>query len=93
LAENRHIENFLLIYLHSTGEEPYTIQKETVEKNKDKLLFTSYQKLLKPWLEACYKECESQKIRFFIKDFIDWINKNFKENEEEWRYGYGKIDY
>ncbi len=78
LMKKENIHDFLLIYLHGTGEKPTSIKKELVENNKDKLLFTSYQKLLKPWLEECYKECESQKVRFFIKDFIDWIDKNFK---------------
>ncbi len=86
LIENKHINDFLLIYLHGTGEKPTSIKKEIVENNKDRLLFTSYQNLLKPWLEECYKECESQKVRFFIKDFIDWINENFKENKEELNY-------
>jgi len=74
-------DNFVLIYLHGTGEEPTSIRREAVENNRDKLLSTSYQELLRPWLEECYKECESQKVRFFIKDFIDWINENFKEIE------------
>lgn len=77
--QEKYGDNFLLIYLHGTGEEPTSIRREAVENNKDKLLFTSYQKLLRPWLEECYKECESQKVRFFIKDFIDWINENFRE--------------
>ena len=86
LMKKKNIHDFLLIYLHGTGEKPTSIKKELVENNKDKLLFTSYQKLLKPWLEECYKECESQKVRFFIKDFIDWIDENFKENKEELNY-------
>lgn len=72
------VKDFLLVYLHGTEEGPHSISKETIESDSDKFVFTSYRKLLIPWLEECYKECESQKVRFFIKDFLIWIEKNFK---------------
>ncbi|WP_456401434.1 PDDEXK-like family protein [Persephonella sp.] len=83
LRELSESKDFLLIYLHGFGEKPRSISKETVEKNSDKFLFTSYTKFLIPWLNDCYKECESQKVRFFLKDFEEWILKNFKDIEEE----------
>ncbi|WP_457627033.1 hypothetical protein, partial [Persephonella sp.] len=61
---------------------PRSISEETVEENYDKFLFTSYRKLLIPWLNDCYKECKSQKVRFFLKDFEEWILKNFTDIEE-----------
>ncbi len=79
----RENKDFLLIYLHGFGERPTSISKEIIEENSDKFLFTSYRKFLIPWLNDCYKECESQKVRFFLKDFKEWILKNFRDIEEE----------
>jgi len=78
------IRDFRLVYLHGTGEKPHSISKETIDNNKDKFKFESYSGLLIPWLKECYRECESQKVRFFIKDFIIWIERNFKESSEEY---------
>ncbi|RUM49916.1 MAG: hypothetical protein DSY47_02775 [Hydrogenothermus sp.] len=82
LKELSGSKEFLLIYLHGFGEKPKSISEKTVEKNSDKFLFTSYRKFLIPWLNDCYKECESQKVRFFLKDFKEWILKNFRDIEE-----------
>ncbi len=73
-------KDFLLIFLPGTKREPMSISDNN--KNSRNFINVTYKELLIPWLEECYKNCESQKVRFFIKDFIDWINKNFKEAEE-----------
>jgi hypothetical protein len=70
-------ENFILIFLTATKREPQSISLKN--KNSNKFINVSYNEFLVPWLEECYKNCESQKVKFFIKDFIDWIKINFKE--------------
>ncbi|WP_457642243.1 PDDEXK-like family protein [Persephonella sp.] len=82
LKELSRSKEFLLIYLHGFGEKPKSISEKTIKENSDKFLFTSYRKFLIPWLNDCYKECESQKVRFFLKDFKEWILKNFRDIEE-----------
>ncbi|SMC10060.1 PD-(D/E)XK nuclease family protein [Nitratiruptor tergarcus] len=73
-------KDFILIFLAGTKRDPISISKE--HKNSDKFLNTTYKALLVPWLKECYKNCESQKVKFFVKDFQEWIERNFKEMEE-----------
>jgi hypothetical protein len=73
----KNYENFILIFLTATKREPQSISSKN--KNSNKFINVSYNEFLVPWLEECYKNCESQKVKFFIKDFIDWIKTNFKE--------------
>ena len=79
-------DNYLLVYLDALAREPETIDpkvREELEKlNKFKTL--DYANFLRNWLEACYKECEAEKIRWFIKDFIVWIDKYYREARYEY---------
>jgi hypothetical protein len=74
---DKNYENFILIFLTATKRKPQSISSKN--KNSNKFINVSYNEFLVPWLEECYKNCESQKVKFFIKDFIDWIKINFKE--------------
>lgn len=73
--------DYLLIYLPGLKREAESIKPETKEKLKQrgKFLETNYRKLLIPWLRECIKECEADKVRWFLKDFVSWIEKSFKE--------------
>ena len=77
--------NYILIYLDGWGRKATTIDKQTKEvlKQEGKFLETSYNNFLKPWLLQCYKECEAEKVRWFLKDFVNWIENNFKEEVED----------
>ena len=76
-------KDYLLIFLTCDGREPseWSIPKDDRAKleEKGKLTTLSYRKLLLPWLEECLKECEADKVRWFIRDFISWIKENCKE--------------
>ena len=75
-----------MIYLTCDGRTPseWSIPKDKMEKLKKegKLVSLSYRELLIPWFRECLKECEAEKIRWFIRDFISWIEKNCKEVSE-----------
>jgi len=77
--------DYLLIYLSGLKREAESIKPETKEKlkQKGKFLETNYYKLLIPWLKECIKECEADKVRWFLKDFVNWIENNFKEEVED----------
>lgn len=77
-------ENYILIYLDGWGREATSMDEQTKEKLKQegKFLEVSYNNFLKPWLIKCYKECEAEKVRWFLKDFVNWIEDNFKEEVE-----------
>jgi len=65
-------KNFILIFL-----TPYGRQAKTAPETKEQLkkyFECSYKDLLKPWLKECLKECKAEKVKFFIQDFIDWID-------------------
>ncbi|WP_456401917.1 PDDEXK-like family protein [Persephonella sp.] len=74
---------FLLIYLHGYGKKSETISEKNREKYKNNFLETSYINFVVPWFEDCYKECESQKFRFFLEDFIKWVKNNFYNIEKD----------
>ena len=35
-----------------------------------------------PWLEDCRRDCEAQKIRDFLSDFIPYIESDLKRESE-----------
>ncbi|EDP76309.1 PD-(D/E)XK nuclease family protein [Hydrogenivirga sp. 128-5-R1-1] len=80
-------ESYLLIFLTCDGREPseWSIPKgERAELEKSgKLITLSYGEFLKSWLKECLKECEADKVRWFIRDFISWIEENCKEVSDD----------
>ena len=84
---NEYLKNkrksYLLIFLTCDGREPseWSIPKGERAKLEEagKLITLSYGEFLKSWLEECLKECEADKVRWFIRDFISWIEENCRE--------------
>lgn len=76
-------QDYLLIYLSGSGEGPSTWSIAEGERGKleaeGKLLVLGYREFLVPWLKECLKECEADKVRWFLKDFVAYIEKNFQE--------------
>ena len=87
---NRYLKNkwkdkYILIFLHGGWQEVASIRRKEKEelKSKGRFLEVSYNNFLKPWLIRCYKECEAEKVRWFLEDFITWVEDNFKVEEVE----------
>ena len=80
-------KDYLLIFLPCDGREPseWSITKEErAELEKEgKLITLSYRQLLLPWLKECLNECEADKVRWFIRDFISWIEENCREVNDD----------
>ena len=77
---------FILIYLSGNGSEPTSIDNEPKKEllENKKLINRSYAGKFLVWLGTCYKECESNKYRWFLKDFIRYVEITFpKINIEE----------
>ena len=76
---NKYRNNYLLIYLSGTGATPqslrYAMQQALATQRK--LLVLSYQEHLQHWLTSCYKECHAEKVRWFLRDFIDFVVRGF----------------
>lgn len=78
--EKKYKDNFVLVYLSGAGNEPESIkegEKEILER-QGKLKVLAYPVGFKNWLESCYKECKAEKIRWFLKDFIEYTERNFR---------------
>lgn len=82
--------NFILVYLSGSGAGPSekSIEPEKLSglKNENRFVTLSYRNQLSDWLRSCREKCEAERIRFFIQDFIDYIERNFPlydETEEE----------
>lgn len=88
---NEYLKNkrksYLLIFLTCDGREPseWSIpkSKRTELEKAGKLIILSYEKFLLPWLKECLKECEADKVRWFIRDFISWIEENCREVSDD----------
>jgi hypothetical protein len=74
-------KKYILIYLSGDGSSPSSIKKEErkVLEKEGRLMVLSYSRFLNRWLNESYPLCESEKLRYFVKDFIQWVNKNFRE--------------
>jgi hypothetical protein len=72
-------ENFTIIFLTQDGRKPTSLKEEVLEKLLDKgqLLTVAYPGRFKQWLEACIKECCSDKVRWFLRDFTDFVEHKF----------------
>lgn len=60
---------FCLIYLTPDGREPDSISP----KDENRLLLMSYRSHILEWLRECCQLCESDKFRWFLRDFMDYI--------------------
>ncbi|HHW43585.1 MAG TPA: PD-(D/E)XK nuclease family protein [Desulfotomaculum sp.] len=83
--ESKYKDKFCLIYLSGNGNKPQSIRSGEWQnlEQQGKAKAISYPHKFKEWLESCYKECKSEKIRWFLQDFVNYVERNFRiENEE-----------
>lgn len=75
----KRYSDFAIVYLSREGSEPQSINEKEREKliREKKLVIFSYGLELRDWLERCYKECKSEKFRWFLRDFIEYIDNTF----------------
>lgn len=79
--ERRFKQNFLIVYLSKRTEKPkeHSISSENLDlliENKQ-FIQISFEIHLKEWLRNSFRECESEKMRWFLKDFISYLDNNF----------------
>ena len=73
-----------LIYLTPDHRSPESLSDSELENHQKsgRLHCWSYQDELRDWLEACRRDCEAQKIRDFLSDFIAYIESDLKRESE-----------
>jgi len=84
--EDSHIPNYrgklLTIYLNKNEDMPKNFSdaskiKSLNDKQKNgEFIIVSYDVFAKTFLQQCYEKCESTRFRYFIADFIEFIEKN-----------------
>lgn len=78
--EKKYSGNYKIIYLSGDRTPP---NENSIDINsqeyKDKVLLISYETEIMKWLEACYKECQAEKFRWFLKDFVNYVQQHFKD--------------
>jgi hypothetical protein len=65
-----------LVYLTPDGRMPLSLTSEEIEHHKRSNWFVcwSYKVELRRWLESCIRLCEAEKIRAFLRNFIEYID-------------------
>jgi len=74
----------VLIYLTPDGRRPESLGRARSEEAEagGYLRRWSYQVELREWLVSCRRDCEAQKIRDFLSDFIAYIELKLKRESE-----------
>lgn len=74
----------ILIYLTPDGRRPEFLEEAAFAgaKADGSLRCWSYQVELRAWLEACGRDCKSEKIRHFLGDFIAYISTAMKRETD-----------
>ena len=80
-------DKFCLVYLTPEGRNPSenSIEASRREdlKNDRKLICVSYSRHIREWIEECCRLCESDKFRWFLRDFMEYIIDNFPTYDVE----------
>ena len=73
-----------LIYLTPDRRPPELLSDSELENHRKsrRLHCWSYQDELRDWLKDCRRDCEAQKIRDFLSDFIAYIESDLKRESE-----------
>jgi hypothetical protein len=77
----RFNEKFVIIYLSKNYNKPekHSISHQDLQIliKKKQFIQISFENELKMWVKNCAKECQSERIRYFLKDFLTYLNNNF----------------
>ncbi len=83
----RHLDGvshgeFLMVYLSQSGGEPSTksISANKLEslKKDGHVKILNYSSVMRGWLRACLRECQAEKIRWFLRDFENYLTVEFQ---------------
>lgn len=76
--KKRYKGKFCLLYLTWKGDNPKEKSiacnlREELKRDR-KLICISYRRDILKWIEECCRLCESDRFRWFLRDFVDYIN-------------------
>ncbi len=70
-----------ILYLSGNGNDPETLPKEG--EGRERCLTIPYRTRdgkppsLENWIRRCGEQCEAERVRWFLKDFLEYIEGNF----------------
>ena len=70
-----------MLYLSGDGSDP-----QLPESLMDFSRTVPYRKIgnggsVEGWIEQCWRECEAERVRWFLQDLLEYIQRMFKENQ------------
>ncbi len=78
-------KEFCLVFITPDGRKPETIRNRDDLIQKGELYCLSYRSDILGWIEECWQLCESDKFRWFLHDFREYIRDEpfaFEENDD-----------
>lgn len=75
--KDKYEDKFCLVFITPDGREPKTIANPDDLIQKGELYLLSYSSDILSWLEECSQLCESDKFRWFLRDFREYIYNAF----------------
>jgi hypothetical protein len=71
-------DSYVLLYLTPDGAEPTSesidpTKREHLKEN-GKLRCISYRSEVQKWLNSCVKDCEAEKVRWFLRDLVEYVD-------------------
>jgi hypothetical protein len=81
--------HFLCVYLSGDGLPPdkssISPERRALLEQKRQLKILSYPKIMCAWLDDCVRECQADKVRWFLRDFREYLLRQFPQSDLEGR--------
>jgi hypothetical protein len=83
--ERRFAGKFVIVYLTRNEAKPTSLGSGECDRllREKKLLLWAYPGVLRAWLTNCYKECDAEAVRIFLRNFIEYIDDTFRVTKED----------
>jgi hypothetical protein len=83
--ERQFAGKFVIVYLTRDGAKPTSLDSGESDRLLDekKLIRWAYQGDVSAWLKQCYKDCEAEPVRIFLRDFMEYVDDKFRITSEE----------
>jgi hypothetical protein len=88
LVQEGRFKGFGFVFLDKIGSNPTPFEDAQKLKSlidDQKFAIMSYRRNnevnLKSWVRQCYEKCESERLRYFLSDFIGYLERQFREGD------------
>lgn len=75
--KGKYEDKFCLIFITPDGREPKTICNRDNLIQRGELYCLSYSSDILEWIEECWQLCESDRFRWFLRDFKEYVRNAF----------------